>query len=71
MKVTVLDRKNGVWSQVERSALTYKCQVEIESLGRMPGRLVIMNRPTRHSFKEALGHADFTEKQVEYGDQWK
>jgi hypothetical protein len=69
-KVTLLEKMNGTWSEAEVSALV-RVSVEIERLRAKPGRLAAMNKPLSGcSFQDALGHADFTTREVDYRDRW-
>ncbi|MDD5040537.1 MAG: hypothetical protein PHY34_05315 [Patescibacteria group bacterium] len=70
MKVFVLEKTNGSWTPAEVNAIVAG-QVEVESLPRLPNRLVAINKPlTGKNFKQLLGHSNFTEREVDYVVRW-
>jgi hypothetical protein len=68
--VTILEKTSGSWSQQEVKAIV-SCGTEVESLGKKPNRIVVMNKPLRGgTFQQILGHSDFVAKEVDYRDRW-
>ncbi len=71
MKVTVLTKTSGSWSPTEVNTLVNAGQVEVETLPSKPNIIVAMNKPlTGKSFKQLLGQANFSEREVDYHDRW-
>ena len=72
-KVTLLEKPAGQeWEKHEMDAILKQCGSEVQTWIKMPGRLVVLNKPLKRvTFKAALGHDNFTASEVEYEDRWK
>jgi hypothetical protein len=70
MKVTLLEKATGTWSQEEVSAIVAE-GTEVEQLRAKPLRLAVMNKPlSGKPFQQILGHGDFTTREVDYHQRW-
>ena len=71
MKVTILEKPVGQsWSPEEVNAIC-GLQIEVEGRPRKPERIVAMNKPLRAgTFQSAVGHSNFTTREVDYCDCW-
>lgn len=70
MKVTVLEKPIGeTWARYEVTAIV-ATMTAVEQLPRLPNRVVLMNKPIRGKVSDALGHTNFTTREVDYHDRW-
>lgn len=68
--VTILEKPIGqIWSRAEVNAIV-NAMAEVEQLPAMPNRIVVMNKPLRGTIETALGHSDYTSREVDYRNAW-
>lgn len=68
--VTILEKPLGqTWSREEVNAIV-NAMAEIEQMRAMPNRIVVMNKPLNGTIAAALGHSDYTSREVDYRDRW-